>query len=153
MKESPRRSRLSDPPAFQQEHFGAILMPQSFCCCIIDCIAATTKVFNSFLPTVPLCRSLLSSVPKAFSRVLFIKGSAIMVHMLRTLSSHHSAAAGVLFQLSQNLFRDGLHVGSVATASFFDIMKSFLSKKEFARTCHDVRNQQMLAHAFICCPL
>ena len=68
MKESRRRNRLSDPPAFQQEHFGAILVIFCLQIFVVDCIAATTNVFNSFLPAdVALCWwSPLSSVPKAF---------------------------------------------------------------------------------------
>ena len=115
---------------------------------VVDCSAATTNVFNSFLPAdVVLCWwTPLSSVPKAFSRVLAINA---LVHNVQwsTCIELFQATTAQLPVSSFNcpkLFRDGLHVRSVATARFFDTMKR-ISK----RFCPNLPRWQKSANA---CP-
>ena len=151
MKESRRRNRLSDPPAFQQEHFGAILV--IFCLQIfaVDCIAATTNVFNSFLPAdVALCccaGGLLFPVsPKLFQGCLLSMHWSTMCNGPHASNSFKPPLHSCQCPLSivPKLFRDGLHVRSVATARFFDTMKR-ISK----RFCPNLPRCQKSANA---CP-
>ena len=71
------------------------------------------------------------SCPKVFSRLLCcIKGQAMQCFKpFQATTAVHCTAAGVLFQLSTKLFRDGLHVRSVATIRFFDTIKIILLSK------------------------
>ena len=139
MKESPRRNRLSDPPAFQQEHFSAILMP--FCLqifhrrnliVVLYCIAVVHKCCQLFIVhcrTVTVCAGLLFQL----SPKLFRGCSLSKVRQWSTcfkLFQATTAGGGVLFQLSPKLFRDILHA---PTARFFDRIQ-----KHFARTCQEL---------------
>ena len=144
-----RRNRLSDPPAFQQEHFGAILV--IFCLQIfaVDCSAETTNVFNSFLPAdVALwyCGGglLFLVSPKLFRGCsLSMQCNALVPHASNSFKPPLRSCWCPL-SIVPKLFRDGLHVRSVATARFFDTMKR-ISK----RFCPNLPRCQKSANA---CP-
>ena len=140
-----RRNRLSDPPAFQLEHFGAILMP--FCLQIfaVDCSAATTNVFNSFLLADVALWHCAAGLLFPVSPKLF-RGCSLSMHW-STCFELFQATTAQLPVSSFNCpkaFWDGLHVRSVATARFFDTMKR-ISK----RFCPNLPRWQKSANA---CP-
>ena len=129
MKESARRNRLSEPPAFQLEHFGAILRHFCLQIFVVDCIAATTNVFNSFLLADVALWHYAGGLLFPVSPKLF-QGCSLSMHWSTMCTGPHASnsfkpplhSCWCPLSIVPKLFRDGLHVRSVATARFFDTM-------------------------------
>ena len=118
-------------------------------CCRLYC--CNNKCFNLILPANSA--TVLDSSFKLFQGCSLSKVRQCKApHASNTFKPPLCSCWNHLSIPAPKLFLDGLHVRSGASATFFDTVKRFV-QQEVAPTSQDVRNQQMLAHAFICCPL